>query len=125
MNEENKLSRRERISSVSFGLALVIIAVLVAAIYFNPLSYFADASMASYYQARIAYQRGDGATKSEIIEAFADQKITQNEYSNIIFPAFLKVVNDGEALLPSVEMMKGRDLLICELADAMGIELKK
>ena len=71
----------------------------------DPLSYFTEAGSAAYYQARLAYVRGNAAQRDAVRKAFVDRKISDHEYSKLVFPAFLGVVGArGEDPFPAAEL---------------------
>lgn len=83
---------------LTLGLAVVI--AFGSYWYGNPLERFMEAGKPAYYQARIAYIRGGPPVRQAIGHAFIDRKITMHDYSAIVFPAFIRVINSGESLLP-------------------------
>jgi hypothetical protein len=93
----------------------------IAAIYWNPLDYFAEAGASAYYQARIAYERGHASEKDAVTRAFDDGNITMHDYSELVFPAYLRVSHDGEAVFPDTERTKTVHQLRAELASATGL----
>jgi hypothetical protein len=116
---EDKESIKPRIPSNLSLLPLVGIAILTS-IYANPFEYFWGAGSASYYQARIAFQRGSLSDKAAIARAGADGKITLREYSSVVFPAYLRVAHDGEVLFPENEQQKGIALLKSDLLNVLA-----
>lgn len=87
---------------------------------YSPLDYFLEASPAGYYQARIAYERGDQSGKNQIMEAFADDKLSMREYSDIVFPAYAKTIEGSQSPLPEDAQSKGIETLKEELRTALS-----
>lgn len=101
---------RERKSKKRSVLYLSVLGVMLWALFhYNPLSYFWEAGAHAYYQARIAYERGDTVERYRLFVAINDGKITLHEYSAVVFPAYLHTVKDSEAVFPPAEMEKGLD----------------
>lgn len=96
------------------------IAVLCAAgaIFGNPLELIWESGPSAYYQARVAYGRSPEG-RAAIAEAFEDRKITMREYSDLVFPAYLKGVSAPEPAFPDRERAKSMEQLKTELATAI------
>lgn len=94
-------------------------AVIFAAFKWNPLEYVIEAGPVAYYQARLAFVRGDSHAKIELRNALADGKLTMHKYSKVVFPAFVQTVHGGEALFPDEEASKGLDQLRAEARAAI------
>lgn len=109
-----------KITKPNAALWIAVLAAL-AAIYWNPLGYFAEAGKSAYYQARVAYERGQAREKEAVARAFDDGKITMHDYSELVFPAYLRVTRDGEPVFPDTERAKTGEQLRAELASATGI----
>lgn len=104
----------------SFTYGLLIVGILIVANRFNPLDYVMEAGPAAYYQAKIAYERGTNSARDSILDVTADGKITMHEYSETVFPLFLKSVSDGESVFPSSEQKKSLELLRDDLRSSTG-----
>ena len=81
----------------------------------SPFDYMLEAGSSAYYQARLAYLRGTDADRRAIKHAFADRKIAMHEYSNIVFPAYLRGVHGTELVFPEQESSKSKEQLRIEL----------
>lgn len=98
---------------------------LWALFHYNPPSYFWEAGAHAYYQARIAYERGDDSARHRLLEAANDGRITLHEYSAIVFPAYLHTVKDSETVFPRTEMEKGFDTVKREALAVIKAGAKK
>lgn len=85
----------------------------------NPLDYLFDAGPVAYYQARMAYLYGSEAQRAQLEALLDDQKVTQHEYSAVVFPVFAHTVPDNTSLFPSTEFNKSADILRGELVAAI------
>lgn len=94
---------------------------IVMAVWFNPLSYVVEAGASAYYQARVAYTRGNAQGKAAIRGALADGKITQHEYTAVVFPQYLNTVNSGENVFPATEQAKAKEQLRVEALAAAAM----
>lgn len=99
-------------NSILMGITL---AAVVIGWFYNPVEYFMEAGPAAYYQARIAYERGADAERESIRHAVSDGKITMREYSDTVFPAYLRTIQTQETPFPIAEQSKSRDQLRGEL----------
>lgn len=99
----------------------VLIAVAAAAYLFNPLGYVMEAGSSAYYQARMAHLRGDASAKAAIGQALKDGKITQREYSDVVFPLYLKTVNAAEDPFPEIEKAKSKDQQRAQALAVVGL----
>ena len=95
--------------------------LIIAILRWSPMDYVFEAGGPAYYQAGIAYQRGDAAARDRIAAAFQDQKISMHDYSAVVFPAFLKVARDREELFPTEESNRTQD----ELRDRLASEISR
>lgn len=100
--------------------ALAFAALLFISFKWNPLDHIMEANPVAYYQARIAYQRGDNQTRAALHDAVAGGTLSMHSYSKIVFPAFMKTAVDGENLFPLVEAEKGIARLREEALSAIG-----
>jgi len=85
----------------------------------SPLDHFIEAGPTAYYQARVAYERGGVRERAEVRDALQRGEITSAGYSAHVFPAYLRVVRDGEDLFPPSEQRKSIDQLRAELASVV------
>lgn len=94
----------------------------ILGIWGNPLLYFWEAGPSAYYQARVAYERGSSRDKAVIAEVMVDEKITMHEYSDKVFPAYMRtpLPGGGESVFPEVESSKTLARLRSELIGAIN-----
>lgn len=92
-----------------------LVAAVAGICIWTPFDYVLEAGSASYYQARLAYLRGSDADQHAIRTIFSDHKITMHEYSNVVFPTYLKSVNAPENPFPIGEQRKSKVQLRAEL----------
>ncbi|MCC7684782.1 hypothetical protein [Janthinobacterium sp. FW305-128] len=96
--------------------AVVCFVVAVVGVWnWSPFDYLLEAGSSAYYQARLAYLRGNNADKQAIKQAFSDRMITMHEYSEVVFPAYLRSVHGAEFAFPEKEKMKSKEQLQAEL----------
>ena len=81
----------------------------------SPLDHFIEAGPTAYYQARVAYERGGVRERDDVREALQRGEITSAGYSSHVFSAYLRVVRDGEDLVPPSEQRKSINQLRAEL----------
>lgn len=117
MGLQNKRGRVLGINAMYILLAGVGVFIVLHG---NPADSFFDAGNSAYYQARVAYARGSHADKAAIEAVFVDRKISIREYSDTVFPAFLRTVKDGEETLPQAEQKRSVDDLRAHLAQVLA-----
>ena len=104
-------------NGVSNRFAIICLVAAVAVLWaWSPFDYVLEAGNSAYYQARLAYIRGGEADKQAIKAAFSDKKITLREYSDVVFPLYLRGVNAPENLFPAQEQQKSKEQLRNDLA---------
>ena len=94
---------------------ICLVAAVVGLWAWSPFDYVLEAGNSAYYQARIAYTRGNDADRQAIKAAFEDKKITLHEYSDVVFPSYLRGVHAPENLFPVQEQKKSKEQLREEL----------
>jgi hypothetical protein len=81
---------------------------------------FIEGPKSSYYQARIAFERSGDNQKKQIRDTLRDNMISMYEYSEVIFPAYMRVIKSGESPLPIEEKAKSLTQLNQELIAAVN-----
>lgn len=110
-------TRVKRIASVIFYIAFFPVMFYIASKH-NPLDYYVEAGDASYYQARIAFERGAERERDQLRTIAENGKITMHDYEKIVFPAWLKTIQDSQPNFPANEQAKSHDQIRAEFFQA-------
>jgi len=86
----------------------------------NPAGFVFDAGAPAYYQARVAVERGDVRAEERVARAFRGGWISQNGYSDDVFPVYRQGIHPPEDPFPPSERAKPVEQLRAELARALA-----
>ena len=109
------------IKNVANTFTAIIFAVVVVILFkWNPLDYFLEAGSPAYYQARVAFERGDSGERSTIRLVMKGGNISMRDYSDMVFPAYQKTLPPGlNSPFPDSEAQKSKEQLRSELVSLM------
>ncbi|HSY26731.1 MAG TPA: hypothetical protein VK832_04465 [Burkholderiaceae bacterium] len=95
-------SKKSAVATIYLGASAALVFMFV----FDPLAYFTEAGPSAYYQARLAYQRGDVTDREAIRDSLKGGQISTHDYSRFVFPAYVKSAQNGESVFPRDERLK-------------------